>query len=80
MDEMEDRIPEFLKRKPLEKDIPQVWRLLREYDERFKDYFTTEGLNMTHNELAEVLRKCLKENRTFNDVYGMGEIDDGDYI
>lgn len=78
----EVKIPEFLSQNYSGVEMPECSRLLLEYDTRFedKDRFCTEGLSMTDEELVEVLKICLEENRTFNDVYGMGEIDEGDFI
>lgn len=79
---LEVKIPEFLKKDYSGVEMSECSRLLLEYDTKFesKDHFCTEGLNMTEDELVEVLKICLEENRTFNDVYGMGEIDEDDFI
>ncbi|MCI9638291.1 MAG: hypothetical protein HFG77_18280 [Hungatella sp.] len=74
------KIPDFLMEKNSEEDIPEVWRLLREYDERFGADFTTEGLPMGLEEMADILKICLKENRSFDDVWGAGELDEDDFI
>ncbi len=76
------KIPAFLKKDYSGVEMSECSRLLLEYDTKFesKDHFCTEGLPMTDTELVEVLKICLEENRTFNNVYGMGEIDDDDFI
>lgn len=80
---LEVKIPEFLKKDYSGAEMSEYSRILREYQKHFRgrdDDFCTEGLNLTEDERVEVLKICLKEDRTFNDVYGMGEIDDDDYI
>lgn len=79
---LEVKIPEFLKKDYSGVQMSEYSRILREYQKHFRgrDDFCTEGLNMTEDERVEVLKICLKEDRTFNEVYGMGEIDEGDFI
>ena len=31
-------------------------------------------------EMADILKICLKENRSFDDVWGAGELDEDDFI
>lgn len=80
---LEVRIPEFLKKDYSGVEMSECSRLIWEYQKHFRgrdDDFCTEGLNMTEDELVEVLKICLEENRTFNDVYGVGELDKDDFI
>lgn len=79
------KIPDFLMSKKSNEDIPEVWKLLREYDRKFepKDHFCTEGLSMSSEfleKLADILKICLEENRTFDDVWGTGEFSEDDLI
>lgn len=76
----ETKIPGFLKGKHLEDDKPELYWLMKECDERFGADFTTEGLPMSFEEIADILRICLEENRSFDNVWGAGELDEGDFI
>lgn len=80
MEDLEVKIPEFLKRKSSKNDKPELYWLMKEYDERFGADYTTEGLPMTPEEMANILKISLKENRSFDDVWGAGELDEGDLI
>lgn len=79
---LEVKIPEFLKKDYSGMKMSEVSRMIREYQKHFRgrNDFCTEGLPLTDDELVEVLKICLKEDRTFNDVYGMGEITEDDFI
>ncbi len=80
MDDTEVRMPEFLKRKYSKEDMPELYWLNKEYKERFDESYSTEGLIMTDDEWAEVIKKCLKENKTVEELLGLGGLDEGDLI
>lgn len=76
-------IPEFLTKKHLGKKMSELSRMIREYDEHFKgrDCLCLEGLIITEGNKKDyiaAIKTCLKEDRTFNDVWGLGELDEGD--
>lgn len=80
MNNSEVKIPEFLKRKSSKKDKTELYLLMKEYDEKFGADYSTEGLPMNMEEIVDILKICLKENRTFDDVWGAGKLDENDFI
>lgn len=83
MDKQEREFKEFLewlfKKDDSNTKVPEVCGLLKEYEEKFNEQISTEELIMKDEELAAVLKKCLKENKTFSEVTGI-YFDDDDYI
>lgn len=83
MNKQEAELPELLKKDYSNVEIPEIRRLvdrlLDEYEEKFNEQISTEELIMKDEELAAVLKKCLKENKTFSEVTGI-YFDDDDYI
>ncbi len=63
-------MPEFLKKDYSKIGLPESARLMDEYYEKFNKLFTTEGLIMDEEEFSAILRICLKENKTFEEVTG----------
>ncbi len=73
-------MPEFLKKDYSKIEVPEVCRLVEEYEEKFDDEICTEGLIMDEEELIAALKICLKESKTFEEVTGIGDVDDDDDI
>lgn len=80
MDNLKIEIPDFLTKKCSKEDFPEIYWLRKEYNKRFGVDYCTEGLPMSEEEFADILKICLKENRPFNDVWGTGELNEGDLI
>ena len=85
MDDFGIKIPDFLLKDYSKEEMSELSRMILEYDKHFKgkDFFCTEGLIITEEnekDYIAAIKKCLDENRTFNDVWGMGELDEDDLI
>ena len=79
---LEVKIPEFLMRKHSKEDMPELYWLDKEYREKFGETYGTEGLIMTDEEWTDVIKRCLEENKTVDELLGLGlsEMDDDDDI
>lgn len=73
------QIPDFLKYDKHKEDEPtRLMILMDEYDKKFgRGSWSTEGIDVSDEQLAQILEMCLRENRTFYDVIGidLGDLD-----
>lgn len=74
------QIPDFLKYDPSKKIEPtRLMILMDEYERKFgRDSWSTEGIDLSDEQLEQVFEKCLKENKTFYDVIGFDPDDLGE--
>lgn len=85
MSDKKIKIPEFLKRERSVEKMSEFSRMIWEYDEHFegRDCLCLAGLSITEENKKDyiaAIKTCLEEDRTFNDVWGLGEIDLDDDI
>ena len=76
------QIPDFLKREnaPMVDDVYEEFdRVLKEYEKVFGSSVTTECHYLSWKEWTELLRICIKENKTYEELTG-DILEDGDLI
>lgn len=61
-------IPDFLKLENHKRT--ELGDLIREYKVKIGEPWATAGTDYSDDDLKVIFRKCLDENRTFNDVIG----------
>ena len=64
-------IPDFLKPENNTKPPSELSILMEQYRERFHGGITTVGFDFTDEELCRTLKKCLKRDKTFEEVMGI---------
>ena len=82
MAEREFKIPEFLKKEYTgEKEKTELDILEEEYRKKFGDNDYTTAFIESDEDQIRVLKKCLKENRRFDDVAGLSDMRrDGNFL
>lgn len=63
-------IPEFLKKENFEKSNDELVILCEKYNNQFAKNISLDWGNYTRKEWIGVLKKCIKRNKTFEELYG----------
>lgn len=73
-------IPEFLKKENLKTNNDELHIMCDEYEEHFEKIISLDWGNYTKEEWITILKKCIKCDKTFEELYGAVEYEeDTDY-
>lgn len=68
-------MPEFLRRDNITGEN-ELKRLLDEYIKRFGSGIDTEPIQMSDEEMIDLLKYCISQNVSYEDIFGKTEYDD----
>ena len=73
-------IPEFLKKENFKENNDELIIMCEKYNNHFKRKISLDYGNYTKEEWITILKKCIKRNKTFEELYGEVEYEeDTDY-
>lgn len=73
-------IPEFLKRENVIQNENELTSTLRAYKAQFNECISLDWLSISEEEWVKVLKECMRQNKSFQEVFGKIEYEeDTDY-